>query len=192
MRSSPDLQAVAWSLPDFGVARQPEAPRVDPLEEAWTRGYGDATAAGEAALADERRRWEGALASARKGFEETIAAIRAEQVVALHTLSLTVARHLIEREYSGDPALVDSLVRTALDIAPIGGQVTVRLNPGDLHALQELGSLDRFSSGDAMELRWIGDPELGHGGCVVEGPTSIVDGRLDRVLLDLYERISHG
>lgn len=190
MRSSPDMEAVAWSLPDFGAARQPAIPQVDPLEEAWARGYGDATAAGEAALADERRRWEGAFAVARKSFDETIAAMRTEQVLALHTLSLTVARHLIEREYSGDPALVESLVRKALDIAPIGGQVTVRLNPGDLHALQELGGLDRFS-GDAMELRWVGDVELGHGGCVVEGPTSIVDGRLDRVLLDLYEQMSH-
>ncbi len=190
MRSSPDVQAMAWTLPDFGTDREPEAPQVDPLEEAWARGYGEGTASGEAALADERRRWEGALVSVRRGFEDTIAAIRAEQMVALRALSLTVARHLTEREYAGDPALVDELVRRALDIAPIGGQITVRLNSGDLHALQELGGLDRFS-GDAMDLRWAGDVELAHGSCVVEGPASIVDGRLDRVLLDLYEQMSH-
>lgn len=190
MQSSPDLQYRPWSLPDFGATARAGTPAVDPIEEAWTRGYGEATAAGEMAILEERRRWEDALATARRGFDEALAALRAEHVVAVRALALTVARHLTEREYAGDPALVESLVRRAIELAPIGGQLTVRIGPASLHALQELGNLDRFS-GDVMEIRWVGDAELTPGGCVVEGPTSIVDGRLDRVLLDLYEQLAH-
>ena len=40
------------------------------------------------------------------------------------------------------------------------------------------------------EVRWIPDASIGRGGCVVEGPERIVDGRLESALERVYRRIT--
>jgi flagellar biosynthesis/type III secretory pathway protein FliH len=44
---------------------------------------------------------------------------------------------------------------------------------------------------ETIDLVWTPDPTMGRGGCLVETATSIVDGQLDRMLYDIYDRLGH-
>ena len=94
----------------------------------------------------------------------------------------------MQRELDADPTILKDLVDKALTATPLAGAVTVRMHPADLAALGDLSSF-QAPEGASFELTWVGDPQLMRGGCVVETPASVVDGRVDEALLDLYERL---
>jgi len=153
---------------------------------AWLEGHAAAMAErdseGAAAVA--------ACQAAVHGMHETVMQLRAQVTSTVHALSVAIARHLVERELAQDPAAVQHLISKALTLAPMSGAVTVRLHPADLVALQALGALPEVP-GIGVDLRWVPDDTVLRGGCLVESPTAIVDGRIDRALLDIYEQISH-
>jgi flagellar biosynthesis/type III secretory pathway protein FliH len=139
-----------------------------------------AVAAAEAALdriREGERRWEGAL-------DENLCA-----------LAVTVARQVIGRELAGDTATLTDLVRRALAEFPIDQPVQIRVHPSDLAALAAQGSAGTTAAGTAAvapnrEARWIAEPGLAPGGCIVEGRERIVDGRVDTALERMYRRLS--
>jgi len=106
----------------------------------------------------------------------------------LPALALAVARHLVQREVMVDPSVMHDLVERALALTPLSGPVTVRLHPADLDALGDVTAF-ASSSGATLELKWVGDATILRGGCTVETAASVVDGRVDQALLDLYERL---
>lgn len=192
--SSPDGGVAPWRPPE--LARIGGDTAVEPGEVAtdanaihqagWLEGH--AAAMAERAVAAE----EAAAASAAAAAALRVVAerLRAQVTSTVGALAVAMARHLVEHELQQQPALLHQLVERALALAPMNGTVTVRLHPGDLTALESLGEMpDAATSG--VELRWVGDATIGRGGCLVEGPTAIVDGRVDRALLDIYEQISH-
>lgn len=181
----PDLRTVAGSGRRGDVA--PAGPT--PEEAAYQRGVeaGQAAAAAAHALAAEEART--ALAAAVTALERTAQGLQARFTESVNALAVGIAWHLAEREFTADPAHMQQLVARALVLAPLAGPVTLRLHPDDLAALHRLpGVLDAVPA--TVELRWTADPSVGRGGCLLEGPASVVDGRLDRALLDIYERLS--
>jgi flagellar assembly protein FliH len=106
----------------------------------------------------------------------------------LQVLAVAVARQIIGREVALDPSLIASLVKRALEHVPFDDAIKVRLHPEDL-ALLDTGTLVEPGRG---RTQWIGDPEVGRGGCVIEGPTRLIDGRIDRALLAIFERVTNG
>jgi flagellar biosynthesis/type III secretory pathway protein FliH len=91
---------------------------------------------------------------------------------------------------SQDPTLLHELVKRALALTPMNGSVTVRMHPDDLAALTAAGGLKDVPD-TGIEIRWLADRDISRGGCLVDGPHGIVDGRIDRALLDIYEQLSH-
>lgn len=182
----PDLRTVAGT--DRRGAVPPTGPT--PEEAAYQRGVEagqEATAAAQAAAADEMRT---ALAAAVSALERTAQGLQARFTESVNALAVGIAWHLAEREFAADPVQVQQLVARALVLAPLAGPVTLRLHPDDLRALHQMpGILDAVPS--TVELRWTADPLVGRGGCLLEGPASVVDGRLDRALLDIYERLAN-
>jgi flagellar biosynthesis/type III secretory pathway protein FliH len=181
----PDLRTVA------GTGRRGDAVPVGPtLEEAaYQRGFEAGQAAAAAAQAVMVEEARAALAAAITGLERTGQGLQARFTESVNALAVGIAWHLAEREFAADPAQLQQLVARALVLAPLAGPVTLRLHPEDLAALQRLpGVLDTVPA--TVELRWTADPAVGRGGCLLEGPASVVDGRLDRALLDIYERLS--
>ena len=80
------------------------------------------------------------------------------------------------------------LVRRAVGQFPVGEELTIRLNPQDLTLLSDVSA--EGSPTGRNDTRWIADPLIEPGGCVVEGPDSVVDGRLDRALERVYRSLT--
>ena len=110
----------------------------------------------------------------------------------LLAVSTAIARHIIERELQGDPESFAELVRSALAKFPVDEAVKVRVNPQDLSAISmisDAGGLAIPIEG-TREVRWVADQGVLAGGCVVEGPTRVVDGRVDVALERIYKALS--
>lgn len=105
----------------------------------------------------------------------------------LAALAVGIARQIIGREIAESREAVVDLVRRGLTEFPIGQAVSIRLNPEDLTLLSD-ASGDETTTRD--EVRWIADPRIEPGGCVIEGPDRVVDGRVDRALERVYRALS--
>lgn len=106
----------------------------------------------------------------------------AEDRVAV--LAVAVAAHLIEREVRASPEIVSDLVRRAIAEFPVTDALSVHMNPGDLALLSRgIGgetAQPQLTSG--QRVRWLPDPQIRSGGCLVEGGDQVVDARVSTTL----------
>ncbi len=123
---------------------------------------------------ESESRWHG-------GLEENICAI-----------AIAVAKQILERELRSSPRVVSELVRRAVTVFPIDHPIRIRVAPSDLAMISAAGADASPSplTGD-REVRWIADPLVAPGGCVIEGRERIIDGRVDSALERLYRRLTH-
>ncbi len=109
-------------------------------------------------------------------------------------LALAVARQLVDREIKESPEIISGLVGRALAHFPLDAAVRIRVNPLDLSSIS--GALpddeSRAPVAAGRDVRWIPDASIGRGGCVVEGPERIIDGRLETALERLYRGMTDG
>lgn len=175
--------------------------RVDelvPNEEELERTRVDAYAAGHHAgeteanedLVESIHVLNNALERIREAQKQWADAVEAN----LLAVSTAIARHIIERELQGDPESFAELVRSALAKFPVDEAVKVRVNPRDLSAISmisDAGGLAIPIEG-TREVHWIADQGILTGGCVVEGPKRVVDGRVDAALERIYKVLIDG
>ncbi len=194
LRPQGSATALVWS--ELGRALVPGPPRDDgalresELDAAYLRGRAEGE---QSAQARARREVASALAAARSVVrevrEERAAWTRAleENLAALAT---ALAARLVQRELAADPAAHLGMVRHALASFPPRHEVRVHVHPSDLAALDALGP----AGGDDGErdVRWVADEAVAPGGCLVEGPERIVDGRLDEGLKRIWQELAHG
>lgn len=170
-----------------------EAERDRMVAEAYAQGFEEGRVEGEAA--------EGArLAGAVRGAEAALDEIRAGEMRWTGTieenvcaLAVAVARQVLERELHTGPEDVVALVRRALAEFPVDQPLRIRVNPADLASIAALrdeeGKPVAVTGG--REAAWMADPQVGRGGCLVEGRERIVDGRVDAALERLYRRLTY-
>jgi flagellar assembly protein FliH len=205
-KSSPELAAPAggpqpgiakfslWPLPELahaapeGVGGAQESAGPSPEERAYARGMeaGRAEAMNEANRALKRA--AGLLVSTAEALDAARLSVVRELEDGVYLLALAVARHLIQREVSTDPTVVRDLVQRAIEAFPVGSRVEIHLNPEDLLALRSQFGLPA-ADGRAAELQWTGDASIERGGCTLETPYRVVDGRVDMALKELYHRM---
>jgi flagellar biosynthesis/type III secretory pathway protein FliH len=146
--------------------RRAEAQRLDTLVEAMT------TTLEELRLADGRR--------------ET------EAVDRIAAIATAVAGHLIEREVHTSPEIISDLVRRAVTEFPVNESLVVHLNPSDLallsSGLADGSAREQLTTGQAV--RWVPDPALRSGGCLVEGAERVVDARLSSILGRVFKALT--
>jgi flagellar biosynthesis/type III secretory pathway protein FliH len=213
MTSSPEPLA-AWSLPELGAARRAAAPpasahggawslpKLEPgdrspdprvrvrteAEEAYERGFAEGLREGTSRAEDRIRPALEAVARVAESFEAAGREVARDRERDLHGLALAVARKLVRREMTADPALARDLVGRALDMVPPDAPLEVRLSPDDLGTIGP--ELERLhASGRPAAIQWIADPALERGDFLIESPLRIVDGRTDAALRSLYERL---
>lgn len=116
------------------------------------------------------------------------AAAREDDVAALGT---ALARILLEDELEERPEAVASRVRAALSSFPADDTVRIRIHPKDLSTIAQFRPGDAPITG-ARTVQWIPDEEVGKGGVIVEGPTRIVDGRVEPALVRIYKTLTDG
>ena len=174
---------------------QADAERQQLASQCYGEGYADGDAAGRAA---EQTRLADAVASAEsaldqlRAVEDRWSGQLEDNICALAT---AIARQIIGRELSGDAAAITDLVRRGLAEFPIDQAVSIRVNPMDLATLATARPTAEAPGGTAgvapnREARWIADPGLAAGGCVIEGRERIVDGRVDLALERVYRKLT--
>lgn len=126
----------------------------------------------ELRLADERRE--------REAIDRTAA------------LATGIAGHLIEREVRAAPDIVSDLVRRAVAEFPVNEPLSVHLNPTDLALLSTgfEGDHGRSNLTSGQSVRWIPDPAVRSGGCLVEGSERVVDARLSHILERVFRALT--
>jgi len=168
-----------------GVRREVE------LKEAYERGFQEGEASGlERALQELEPSRQAAekAASQLAVLHEEITNHTHENIMAL---ALIVARKVLEKEIRAAPEAVADLVEKALVHFPLDQKVRVRLNPADLTFLTGKSTDGTPAETPGREVRWTPDDTVTPGGCIVEGPEHVVDGRLDTALERLYRTVFH-
>jgi len=159
--------------------------------EAYARGLEEGRRLGEEGEAARLRHAlfaaEAALDEVRQGEMRWTGSIE-ENICAL---AVAVARQVIGRELQCDADTVVELVRGALREFPVDQPIRIRVNPGDLLAMQALAEDGTPTVARDRDARWLPDPLIGAGGCVVEGRERIVDGRVDTALERIYRRLTY-
>ncbi|MDH5590605.1 MAG: FliH/SctL family protein [Gemmatimonadota bacterium] len=191
---------VAWDLTDLAAKPQrgPSQEELDAiredrhakeLEATYRRGRAEGE---EAARVAARRD----LTHVFDALSETLQLVTAHRETweknlmdNLVALSTAIARHIVGRELRGDVDTYRELVRKSIASFPLDHRLRIRLHPTDLGLLGgnlEDGVMPPEDTTGGRDARWIPDPEVVPGGVVVEGPDSIVDGRVDAALERLY------
>lgn len=188
----PDPEALAAEAVARALAGAAEE-RDRMVAEAYAQGFEEGRAEGEAAegarLAGAVRAAEAALDELREGEVRWTGTIE-ENVCAL---AVAVARRILERELGDDGEGVAELVRAALSEFPVDQPVRIRVHPADLAVITSLrdGEGKPVSPAGTREAHWMADPQVGRGGCLVEGRERIVDGRVDAALERVYRRLTY-
>lgn len=194
------MSATPWSLDEFadfevfGAMPAPPAPKAIDAErdarleaEAYARGHADGERAArswfEAQLDDALQVLDTAVQSVQ--LHESRWVGNAEENVA--ALAVIVARHLVQREIERDATIVSGLVRQALREYPLDAEIAVRLHPDDLASCRRAITAD---TGATPPVRWIADPSIVRGGCLLEGRERILDGRIDTALERAYRSLA--
>src|SRR5262245_49247664 len=121
-----------WPLPDLATGPKPSAApppgapaAPDPEQAAYKRGYdaGKADATEEASRTLKRA--AGLLVSTAEALEAARLGVVRELEDSVYLLALAVARHLVIREVTTDPAVVRDLVRRGLESFPVGSRVEI-------------------------------------------------------------------
>jgi flagellar biosynthesis/type III secretory pathway protein FliH len=193
------FNAERWApdeLPSGHAARHPDGmaggngPGGGADEAAYARGYEDGARAGEDAATARLESVVSALRAALDAVEQGTQRWIGNAEENICALAIAVARQIIAREVAADPQVVLGAVREAIAEFPIDKPISIRLNPGDLQLLISVRATDSSLAARA-ETRWIADPGMQPGGCVVEGHDRVIDGRVDTGLERLYHRLNN-
>ena len=190
-------RARLWSPDDLGQVRAPqptaEEATADLASEAYALGFEEGRHEGERA---EQARLRTTIRAAEEALE-IITANEARWSGAIEenisSLAIAVARHIIDREVTADPAVVPALVRRALAEFPLDQSVRIRVHPNDLAIITSLSGQGPDSPFDSprRDAHWVADARIARGGCVVEGRDRIIDGRVDTALERVYRRLTY-
>ena len=147
-------------------ARQVAAAILDEAEERAA-----ARAAEVLALAEER------AASLLRQAQVSAAGLLDQARGELQELAMEIARKVIGAELRQEPAQLESLVVQVMRSAGQARRFVLRLNPGDVAALEaRVGALSVAVEGAAVVLEE--DPTLACGDCILETAAGQVDGRI--------------
>lgn len=160
------------------------------VAEAYRRGLADGEAAAIGGARDE-------LASALKATLDALEEVRANREAWASTLrenlvllAAAMARQIVDRALADDPSIFSDMAKRALASFPADEPVRIRLHPADLNRL-ELGEGGVDQVVGQRSVRWMPDEDMTEGGCIVEGPDKIVDGRLDEALVRLARTLTN-
>jgi type III secretion protein L len=115
------------------------------------------------------------------------AAARAEAAADLRTLAVRIAEKVLGRALVAAPELAGDLCAAALEAARHQRDITLRVHPDDLRAVEAARPRLRALLLRAPDLALRADPAVGRGGCLVETEAGVIDARLE-TQLDAIER----
>ena len=197
--SDTEMDTAEWAWAELEAApRGPEAAarekqetelrHQDEIEQAYRRGLADGEHSGAARA---RAELQSVMSATLEALEE-IRANRVEWGARLKedvtVLSGAMARQIVDRALDEDPEIFAELASKAVACFQVDEPVRIRLHPADLAQLHEFDTTDEVTGPRAV--RWVPDEDVVRGGCIVEGPDKIVDGRVDEGILRLIRTMN--
>lgn len=95
-------------------------------------------------------------------------------------LSVEIARKILVQKVEDGDYEIESIVKEAINNAPVHQDVVVHLNPDDLVQYQKLQQDER--SEDFTGIKFVPDPTLGAAECLLETPKGIIESVIDQHL----------
>ena len=185
--AAPELAPPPPPPPQEPLRHMPSVEEVQAIEEAahaegYARGHAEGVAAGQA----EARRIAAQMEGILDAFTRPLARLDGEVGDALGDLAVRIAGTLLRRSYAVEPALLEALVREALELAGSDQrQVELRLHPEDLAMLgPQLVALEG--------VRLSGDTTLARGDLRLHADSVRIDGSLSARLNAALQRIIAG
>ena len=182
-----DLDATG---PEAESARLEAQRSMQEVEAAYGRGFADGEEAGVRTARDELQVAVGAAVAALEEIRANREAWEARLHERMVMLAAAMAQKIVGRACVEDPEAVIELARKAVAKFPVGEGVRIRLHPSDHAVFLDERYFEGFV-GDRT-VRWIPDEDVVPGGCVVEGPDRIVDGRVDEALCRIVRALTDG
>lgn len=163
-----------------------EAAVAEAREEGWAEGHRRGVEEGR--RAEEARTRSVREAAARAVTEVEARVLRLEEAARkeLPALATAIASHLVGQSVAADPAILARLVKQAVSEFLPDELIRIRLHPRDLALLSAPGGGDGGGPVAGRAVRWVSDPEMRPGGCLVESRERLVDGRLSTALERIY------
>lgn len=173
-----------WMLPDLGGP----APAAEPVDASFEAGYAAGLRDGVAQAGAQLKPASQVLQGVARDLAGKVSVLVSDRQRDLEALALAVARQLVQREVTADPALVATWITRAIALLPHDLTIEIRVHPAELEAMAPVRDT-LLPKDSGVTLHWIADAEVGRAGFVVESPQRLVDGRLDVALRALYERL---
>ncbi|MCD4823831.1 MAG: hypothetical protein K8S55_04440 [Phycisphaerae bacterium] len=123
-----------------------------------------------------------ALAAAGLGIEELRGQLIEEIKRAAVDLAMTIARKVLAQRVEAGDFDIDPIVAEAIGNLPPQGEIVVRLSGGDL---KRCGLASQAKDAVGGRIRFVADPGVSPGGCVVES----VEGRVESSVVDSLEQV---
>jgi flagellar biosynthesis/type III secretory pathway protein FliH len=171
---------------DVVLPRNRAPASADRIAEAFEHGRDEGVAT---ATASERARIESAVAALEVVLSRTSAdraRWRANAAGYLAALACAMTRHLVETTIDAHDGHVVELAQRAMEQFPADEPIKVRLSPPDIAAI-------RASSPALLQrqdITLIPEASVGRGGCLVEGQTYVIDGRVDVAIERMYRHMT--
>ncbi len=167
---------------------QPDEGAKEREAQAYERGVVD----GERRLSDQLLQQRADLQRLQTGVLNSLRDAVSGVLQDSETMLLDLAFEVAEKVIDGVPIsreVVEANVRSALDEAKDATQFTIHLHPDDLELLKRQTSdlLDESATGRPM--RFVPDPEVGRGGCLVRTEFGSIDARRETRLARLRQAL---
>jgi flagellar assembly protein FliH len=170
------------------VAPAEQQARLAALErDAFAKGYAQGERAGVEAGAKRAEAMLRRVAQTLEELGQLRSAIIRDTERQMVQLALSLARRIVTREVSLDPALVAAMAHVALERLGDATPATIKLHPDDYAAI----AAHRGDRWEGAQVTILPDAAVARGGCLVESEFGTVDGSLDaqfdemtRALLD--------
>lgn len=190
-------QAATWAWDDLHetspeaiTEREAAARHEQEVLDAYIRGVEEGHAKGIEEARNELRHVLNTVTEALEQVRVDRETWEARWEERLVVLAAGMAQHVIERTRAEDDEVLIGLAREAVESFPLEEAIRIRVHPDDQAVLTGGGFVDDVLSGRTV--RWMADEEVVRGGCVVEGPDRIVDGRIDETLARVVRVLTDG
>lgn len=129
-----------------------------------------------------------ALQAAAGRLDRLQADLLAEAEGQLVTLAVEIARKVLMQEIQAGRCQIEPIVQEALRRIPARHEVTVHLNPDDLARCRMAQGLGPQNDGGSV--RFLADPKVSRGECLLATPEGIVESTVEGHLQDVVEALN--